>query len=225
MFNLLNIIFPPLCINCRQPGSYLCKNCHAQIDNHPIQKCSECNKQSISGKTHPRCQKPLGIDGIWAIFKNQTPIKQLIYQQKYRFSTTINQTLIQLIYTRLPNFINSNSVIIPMPISKSRHRWRGFNQTTQLAKSISKRYNSHYQDNIIFRSNFSQPQAKIEKRIQRLKNPTLKFKINPNEKHQIKNRQVIIVDDIATTGTTLKKAAQILKRNKARSVWGLVIAR
>jgi len=110
-------------------------------------------------------------------------------------------------------------LIISIPLHKKRERWRGFNQSQILAKILAKNFNIKF-NNELLRIKHKTPQANLD-RENRLKNIQKCFMWNGNN---LINHDIILVDDVTTTGSTLNEAARILKANGANEVWGLVLA-
>ncbi|MEK7524366.1 MAG: phosphoribosyltransferase family protein [Patescibacteria group bacterium] len=109
-----------------------------------------------------------------------------------------------------------------MPLHPRRHRFRGFNQSKILAQEIGKYWQSPVQE-ILKRHRYTPPQVELS-RNNRLKNVRGAFsliygtRINPQATY-------FLIDDVCTTGTTLRECARVLKHHGAQKVWGFVIAR
>ena len=115
-------------------------------------------------------------------------------------------------------------LIIPVPISKKRLQERDFNQTESLAKYFAKNINAQYKKNIIYKQNTTKKQALIKNRSDRFKNVKNVFNIKDKNKQQIKNKDIIIIDDLVTTGATLMEIKKLLKKSGARNIIAVTIA-
>jgi len=116
----------------------------------------------------------------------------------------------------------SQNLIVPVPLHKKRQRWRGFNQAEVLAKNFVEHYSSMQLDeDSLQRTRHTKAQAKLygAARKQNLKN-SFQWR-NEN----LGGRNVIIIDDVTTTGATLEECARVLKKAGAGEVWGLVVAK
>jgi len=149
----------------------------------------------------------------------------IIKQLKYRRSSHIIQSLIPLInYT--PDFLHNFDYLIPIPLHPKRQKDRGFNQSELLANLIHQHLHTTLAPPILIRTHSTTPQADIHDRNTRLTNLKHVFSLNPNiDKNILKNKSILLIDDVSTTGATLIQATQILKRAHAHIVWGLVLAR
>jgi len=119
------------------------------------------------------------------------------------------------------------SLVIPISLHKRRLRWRGFNQAEEIAKGLAKYFSLELRSDILSRAKYNKPQVKLKKK-ERLENIKGCFEIkSPLDKGGwgiLSGRNILLIDDVATTGATLNEAARILKENGAAEVWGLVVA-
>lgn len=126
------------------------------------------------------------------------------------------------------NLSTDELVLIPVPLHKRRLNWRGFNQAQLLAQKISTHFDIPLENEILKRSRSSLPQVEIKNKNERRKNITGVFKINNkfnNNFDGLKNKKIILVDDICTTGSTLEECAKTLKPLGPKEIWALTIAR
>lgn len=115
-------------------------------------------------------------------------------------------------------------LLVPIPLHKNRHRARGFNQSEHIAYEFYKINPEIFEieETSLFRKKETLPQAKITNRNERQKNVSQCFEVsNPNVFH---NRNIIVIDDITTTGATIEEAMRTLKKAGARNVYGFTIA-
>jgi len=122
-------------------------------------------------------------------------------------------------------------LIIPVPLHDRRLRWRGFNQSLVMANYLGQELIPNLEieifDKIILRSKHTRPQMTIRNRRERIQNVANVFVFNKTEENinLIKNKKVLLIDDITTTGSTLFECAKVLKQNGAKKVYGIVLAR
>ena len=115
-------------------------------------------------------------------------------------------------------------VIIPIPLAKKRMHERGFNQSLLISKKISKLSSGNLilEKDVLIKPKDTEHQARIENRNERLKNIVGSFRVINEEK--IKNRNIILIDDVTTTGATLGEAKKVLKQAGARKVIAFTVA-
>ncbi len=117
------------------------------------------------------------------------------------------------------------TLVVPIPITKNRKRVRGYNQSALLARAFVENLGEKefkYGGDIIEKIRDTIAQAKIRNRTERLKNLQGAYKIKSNA--IVKGKNIILIDDVSTTGATLKEARRVLREAGARNVIALVVA-
>jgi len=210
--NILNLLFPVECINCQAKNQIICESCLLKI------------------KLHDKEIK----DDITAIFNYRDPIvKKIIWELKYHNKRYLGNTLGRILYETMQEEIADMRIfasgkpiyVIPVPLSKKRRRYRGYNQSLLIAKGFCKMSDKNIfeiKNNIVFKKIETPPQASINDKKKRLKNILGVFDIK--NKELIKNRNIIIIDDVTTTGGTMKEIMRVLKKAGAKKVTGFAIA-
>lgn len=192
-------------------------------------KCPVCEKPAVDGMTHPRCRTKYTIDGLTSFFRYDGVIKKAIKQIKYRGAFDIVEELIQCIpdvsyeIIRKSYFLNRKSFLIPIPLHRLRQNYRGFNQAEIIAKTLGKRLNIPVRTNVLIRSKMTTPQVEMKDRKKRLANMKDVFSIHTSCFINPKSG-FLLVDDVFTTGATLRSAASVLKHSGVQFVWGITLA-
>jgi ComF family protein len=157
-------------------------------------------------------------------------LKKMIVRFKYKFSKELSEVLANILLTQIINVFGGfedcyeKIVIVPVPIHKKKMRQRGFNQSHLLASHLAKKFDLKMID-CLRRTKCTNSQAMLG-RSERLQNVVNSMKIAKGvEQKNLRRKMVLIIDDIATTGSTLNECARILKENGVSWVCGLVIAR
>lgn len=217
----LDFLFPKRCVGCGRVGSYVCKNCYAKIELIEKPVCPVCQRQALGGKTHPGCQTKYSLDGLVVAARYSGPVKKAIAKVKYRWAYDVGKILVDLVAAGLWKFdLPRDLILVPIPLHLKRLRWRGFNQAEILADLLSKKF--HVRSvNFLKRTVNTRPQVGLV-RDNRRKNIKGAFKLAPKSDLAAKN--LMIVDDVFTSGATMAEAARVLKRNGAGSVWALAVA-
>lgn len=232
--DLLDVIFPKYCVNCRKLGDYLCSDCFTFLSFDVEKICAACNLASFNGFTHPKCKGKYAIDGVFSSISYKGVAKKLIVKFKYDpYLTGLKTVLSDLFYEGIiqkeefDKVLDSppagGSILVPIPLFASRERKRGYNHAEILAKGLSAKLGIPTVK-ILKRIRNTKPQANL-KREERLKNLKDAFVLDPKFEKEIKYKQIFLVDDVFTTGSTLLETGKILKKNGAKSVWGLTLAR
>ncbi len=231
--DILSLVFPKKCVSCKKLGSYLCENCFSYLSFDVKSLCLICDKPSFNSLTHPACSRKYTIDGCFSALPYNKTAQKLIYNFKYKpYLTDLKTVLVDLFYESLIQNENFNKelesppaggwVLVPIPLFSAKLRKRGYNQAEILAKELAKKFNFKTID-VLKRTRDTKTQVG-RSNIERKLNIKDAFIIH-NSEFIIQNMSIFLVDDIVTTGATLIGAANILKRNGAKRVIGVTLAR
>lgn len=228
--SLLDFIFPKFCVNCRKFGSYVCSDCFTLISFIDHGFCTVCQRAAIGGLTHPVCKKRFTIDGVFSSVSYKGIVKKLVYQFKYRPNlTNLKNLLTDLMYEGLIqkemffHLLQKESVFVPIPLYHLKHKKRGYNQAKLLAEGLGKKLDIKVVD-LLVRVKNTKTQVGLSQ-VERRENIKDAFSIKKEYREKIKNyQQVFLVDDVATSGATLKEAAELLKKSGVEKVWGITLA-
>lgn len=213
IFNVvLNFVFPTQCIVCGQKDTHLCLNCLSVI---------------------PLAQNDPS-DSIISVFNYKNPtIKKALWMLKYENKRDLAKNLAIVAHDVLleeladlaiaKNF--TNPLLVPIPLSEKRFKERGYNQSELLAKELIAKDGSNsftLATDVLYKTKDTKHQAEIKDRKDRLVNLKDCFTVKNAEK--ILKRNIILIDDVTTTGATLKEAKKVLKLAGAKKILTLTIA-
>ena len=231
---ILDSLFPIFCLSCRKEGFWLCENCLAQMKILDFQVCPAC-EDSITDKGFLchfcKESRKSHLDSLIAAVPYDNPAaRKMVHNFKYRFIGDISRLLANLVCRALiRNDAPLPDFLVPVPLHPKRLRWRGFNQSLLLAKHISDKLAPLMEIeilDILQRKKFNRPQMQIKNYQERLKNMQNIFALLPDTNLDlIKNKNILLIDDIATTGATLEECAKVLKSAGAKKVFAAVVAR
>jgi ComF family protein len=224
----LDVLFPKRCIGCFNfvsNNSYFCKDCLSKIQIFDSFFCPKC-KARIPGIKKICHQEEKFILGSATNYNE--PVKQAIWRLKFKFITSGAEPLTNLLINYFKN-LNlqelkiENFIVIPIPLSKKRLKERGFNQSELIAKLFAKHFNLKLETNILYRIKNAKPQSEINDFSLRKENVLNCFAVL--NKNLIQNKNVILIDDVVTSGATFKEAVKTLKLAGAKKIIALAIAR
>jgi len=225
--NLLDFVFPKVCLGCGREGAYICKNCLNRLPQLPS-LCPICEKPSIDGVTHTRCLSPLALNGLISLWPYQGVVRRALIGLKYKFASEIAKEITVYLTAKLkhePLLNFTDLILIPIPVHPLRKNWRGFNQAEIVGQSLAKYFGWRFCPDFLLRKKMTLPQTGLEGK-ERIENIRGVFTLNSSYKPLITNHQsLVLFDDIWTTGSTVKEAAKVLKRSGISTVWGLTVAR
>jgi ComF family protein len=226
---LFDFLYPKVCVGCKKSGLYWCSDCQKAATVHFPQVCPVCEKPAIGGLTHPKCRKRNTPDGLTAIWKYEKDIKKLIIKLKYKFISDLAEEIVHAAVSELSatNLAKQKWILVPIPLHWKRENWRGFNQSEEIGKQIAKNMNWNYQNLLI--KNKPTPQQVGLKGQERKTNIEGVFYAVPSSlqshSQSASTSNVILFDDVWTTGSTLKEATKVLKRAGIKNVHCLTLAR
>ncbi|RJO61158.1 ComF family protein [candidate division WS5 bacterium] len=194
--------------------------------------CPVCGKPAIGGETHPLCKKRYGLDGLWSLGLYQDPLRSAIKKLKYRlvkdFAEVLVNTIVEYWVKNSPQFLESVKkdqgkgwVIVPVPLHQKRESLRGFNQAGLIGRLLSKKLGLDYYE-ALKRIRQTRPQVGM-RGFERRKNIYNVFVLDSRLLTLATN--VLLVDDVWTTGSTLKECCFVLKKGGAKKVWAITLAR
>lgn len=228
----LDWVFPKKCVGCGRWGQYVCNMCEVGLWEEE-QVCPGCGRVSRYGLKHSYCKQKSPLTGLTCFWAYEGIARKLITGAKYHFYYDFLGELIssslslssRTEFAFLKKFLAGKPVVVPVPLHPRREKERGFNQAEIIAKLFAARYplllNSYILRRV--RDTGKQVGKEREERMENIKNAfevDLRFK---NKDLRFKN--VLLVDDVWTTGATMNECAKVLKRSGVEEVWGLVLAR
>jgi len=218
----LDLLLPLRCLGCGREGDLICPSCRQSLPRIRLPLCQRCGATVSEGNLCRSCiNYPLTIDGIRSVFLFQGTIRQAILQLKYRHLKTIAAPLGQLLAEHLSSHPLKGEVLVSVPLHPKRLRQRGYNQASLLAKELSQLTGLPVVEDTLIRVRDAVPQARARSAIERRRNVKDAFVCHEG----LEGKQVLLIDDVCTTGATLDACATALKAAGASSVWGLTVAR
>lgn len=218
----LDLFFPQWCISCGREGGYICDICRQLLPviNPPI--CPRCGRPQSQGTICSGCRDvPAEIDGIRSPFIFDGVIRKAIHELKYRNLRALVPSLAGLLHGYLVENPVPADVLVPVPLHRKRWRERGYNQSALLARELGSLSGLSVIADCLVRHSYALPQARSAGLSERHKNVANAFTCLDG---RLQGKQVLLIDDVSTSGATLNACAGVLKAAGAASVWGLVIA-
>lgn len=222
---LIDLLFPKFCLGCGYVGVYLCPSCFEGLKSTKSDVCLYCNKASLFGLTHPYCSKTHGIDGMLTIYYYNPLLKKIIKNIKYRLATDVWQEFYKVIEPQVISKLDfykklsQDLFIQPIPLSKLRYNERGFNQAKIISLFFQKLLLFPSIDSLI-RKEERLSQAQIKNKKTRYLNVKDVFSCT-----RFVPENILLIDDVITSGSTVKEAARILKIAGAKKVYALALAK
>lgn len=209
---ILDLIYPPNCVICgKNSEEYLCKKCEKIIEQYAINKIDKYLNKYFNSHAY--------------IFKYEGKIRSLIIDYKFNDKAYLCELFVKFLIKnkKICRFFETYDIIIPVPIHKKRKAQRGYNQSELIARRIAVKFNDlRLEEKKLEKQKSTIEQSKLTKK-QRIENAKNVYKINNKEK--INNKNIILIDDIYTTGSTANECAKVLKENGAKNIIIITIAK
>lgn len=211
---VIDYVYPSICTGCTKKNTSFCNDCISSIK---------------MPSTSP-------YDFIYPLFSyKDTIIRKAIWDFKLEGKRRLVKPLSSLLYDSmleiLANEISINNftkpILISIPGSKIHNKRRGYDQGKLLCSELARLDNNNfftYQENVIIRNNSSKPQTNISNKYKRIKNIKGVFSISSNNTKNVSNKNIILIDDVTTTGATLKEIHRILKKAGAKEILAFTLA-
>jgi len=226
-----DLLFPCRCLACDKPlGRYrlplLCNTCCSLLSPVVSPLCTCCGKPFPSGEDH-LCGECLGdsfsFDCARSIFLYQEPVSSLLVQFKFAGKLTGVVTLAELAkQAGGENLFKEPDLVLPVPLHIKRLRSRGFNQSLLLSRSCFPRWQGKIRTDLLLRHQPTIPQTSLSGKARR---NNLKGAFSIHRPEKIAGRNVLLVDDVFTTGSTLHECAKTLAEAGAARIETFTLAR
>lgn len=162
------------------------------------------------------------IKGIRSVFRFEGAVRQAILSFKYRNVKALAAPLAQLMEEYLCAHPLPVDSLIPVPLHPRRLRERGYNQSSLLARELSRLASLPLVEGSLLRLKNTPPQARTKSAEERHSNVASAFSCRDQ---RLEGRHILLIDDVCTSGATLDSCAATLKAAGVTSVWGLTLAR
>lgn len=234
--SLINVIYPRTCLVCGDKlhkisiaDEVLCAKCRSTIKRNLPPFCCQCGRhlsaQNFAKNICSSCiKRPLSFDRAFSPCIYEGVIKELIHQFKYKNKDYLGHTLSKFMIRFIQEYnlpMNYLDVVIPVPLHKSKFREREFNQAQVLGNYIAQNFNKVISNDLLLRHRRTRTQTGLDNN-ERFLNVRDTFSLNPRS--SIKGKNILLVDDVLTTGATSSEAARVLKGAGANIVFVLTLA-
>lgn len=213
---LLSTLAPHSCCSCGFVGEILCDLCKNDIISDPFSRCIDCLRPTLQSNLCTTCRSKGYFDDAWCVGARSDSLKKLV--DVYKFSATIAayETCAELILERLP-VLPAAITVLPVPTASAHRRVRGFGHMELVARCIAKERGLPSSQVLQRTDNETQH---FKSRRERLKLSVKSFQVD----HDVPE-VILLIDDIYTTGATLRACAQVLRSHGAKQIFVAVIAR
>ncbi len=229
LFNLSNYlykgldwIFPPHCAGCHNPGDRWCSDCYEASERILSPNCECCGNYLDTKINCNLCDQNLpDFNAARAWGYHEGPLKRAVHQLKYRRDIALGDKLADLLFEIVQDQTWEIDLIVPIPLAKKRQNRRGYNQAALLASPLAWSLGLEFSNKALYRKKETRTQIglNIQERKENVKNA---FALKSNI---IKGKNILLIDDVITTGATLNSASVALKDGGVNKVYAITLAR
>ena len=230
--DLLDLFLPRSCLGCgswipaKEGKGLICARCSTLLRPPPPPRCPRCDApQGTSRPSGTPCLEcadwPTVLVSARSAVVMEAPADALIHALKYAGWRCLGEELGRRM-ARLGPFSRELPVLVPIPTTPARRKKRGYNQARVLAEVVAREWKAPLLDVLDRLSGGTQVRSGPAERTLNVQGS---FRIRPHYRSQIRGREVILIDDVLTTGATALSAASELGRHDAGSVRLLAFAR
>ena len=226
---LLDLVFPPSCVSCQRNGQSICDSCAQLVEPAELrQECLHCGREIPEvevglGSECPRCQAPLGLLRIASLHTG--PMQSAIHALKYGGREELAPSLARYLRavsaeTPWPSLLKALDGIVPVPMHEERLRERRYNQAGLLAACFAESAGRPFLEKAILCLHPTRSQVGLS-RDERADNVQGKFRA---VSELVKGKSLLLVDDVFTTGSTMRACAEAMRDAGADAILGLALA-
>lgn len=218
----LDWLFPPHCGGCGKVGSRWCEECQRKVPVLAGILCEKCGTPNAREGFCDRCTtEPPSFCALraWAVF--DFPVRQALHKLKYRRDMGLGDALAVPIAAFAGSLNWPLDLVVPVPLGRKRLQERGYNQVDLIARPLSLALSLDYQPAALKRKRETVSQVGLSA-VERRNNMQNAFSADAKV---VRGKTVLVMDDVATTGSTLSSCSEALLQSGAKDVFALTVAR
>ena len=226
--NFFDLIFPKNCLSCnsrlKENEDIICKNCENSLEFLTKNICEICGKPLENNICGLCSNTDHFFDKARSVFPFEQTLRNIIHNLKYEEMTKVGKYLGKFASEYLMKYKPFENVdfITPVPLHKVKKRIRGFNQAEYISRKIATEMKWNHIPDLVLRKRFTDSQTRLSAE-GRQKNVSNAFLLN--KKYDVKNKNILLIDDVFTTGSTVNSISKHLKDNGVNKVFVLTVAR
>lgn len=207
-------------------GAPVCSACEQDYFPSDRARCAVCAIHlSTDAKTCGRCLRdPPAFDATLALADYVPPVDGMVSAMKSAGRLALAPIFGRLLAARVHGRLSADTLILPVPLAFERHAERGFNQALEIARALAQNARLQLRADTLLRVRHAAPQQSLALEARR-RNVRGAFAVRSELAATLRGRDVAVVDDVMTTGSTLAELARVLKRAGVARVTNLVVAR
>lgn len=215
---LVGVFAPYNCLVCGREGALVCKHCLPVLASTKRSSCFLCNKLTKGWQTCPTCRRHTSMRGVYIGSHYESQVKQLLRMLKYERAVASATVLARMLAPTIE--AQKFSLVTAIPSTSGRYRQRGYNQAALIAHRLARNCKLPYAECLARLGQSRQVGTDRKTRLTQAEGTMYCKKLS-----RVYGKQILVVDDVVTTGATMKEAARALKLAGAKACWGAAIAK
>lgn len=218
----LDLLFPPVCGGCGKAGWRWCLDCQERVPRIGKPFCEKCG---IPTKGNNTCEKCIANPPVyrmmrsWAVF--DSPVQNALHTMKYRRNIGLGEAFAVQMTEFFKSLGWSVDILIPVPLGRNRLKERGYNQVALVARPLAYAVGLDYNPGALWKERETRSQVGLTVS-QRRENVNGAYRADARA---VSHKSVVVMDDVATTGSTILACADALSSAGAKEVYAITIAR
>lgn len=215
---IISVTAPYNCLACGREGRLVCSWCQPDFAPALPPRCYMCNCLSSEFRVCKNCRSKSRLNHTWVSTEYKDGPKTLVGKLKFSRARAAAKTIAEFMYDTV-DYLPPNTLLMPVPTATSRVRQRGYDQSVLITKELAQKFGLPY---VLALNRLGQRRQLGKNRQQRLEQLSGVFRVT--SKKLIAGANIVLVDDVITTGATLETAAKTLRAAGAKHVDALVFA-
>lgn len=215
---VIGVLAPHVCLVCGREGSLLCASCSYDALPPLPDRCYRCKSISQDSAVCQKCRKHTVLKYVWPRAQYSGPAKDLVYSLKFARARAAARLIADLLDEAVPA-LPPGTLVTYIPTATSRVRFRGYDQSRLIAKAFARKRNLRL---VTALARIGQTRQVGSDRKHRLAQAAQNYRVQNQSK--VKGAEILLIDDILTTGATLESAAKLIKLAGAKQVSAAVFA-
>jgi len=232
--SLLDLVFPPRCVNCHTLGALLCERCRATIAIPQPPLCARCGRPVLASHVDQPCAScascasgrgPANMTSLRVATVYDGVMRAAILAYKFHGARRLAEPLSDLLAEAYRREGLSADLVTHVPLHATRRRQRGYDQAQLLARATARRLSLPFLPGIVRRVRATEAQTHLQGD-ERVTNVAQAFALaNSAVIVRIKDRRILLIDDVTATGSTLDATAAALVEAQTAAIYGLALSR
>jgi ComF family protein len=216
--HFFRVLAPSNCLACGNEGSLLCAWCAPDALPETVGRCYRCNALAAYSRTCEACRRKTPFAHLWVRTEYSDTARQLVHKMKFSYSGEAADLIAHQLLNSLPS-LKPGTLLVPVPTATNHVRERGYDHAARIAKALAVESGHQYTPVLARINQLRQVGSSRRKRLEQMNNS-----FRARSSYLVEGANIVLIDDVLTTGATLEAAAKTLKAAGAKTIDAIVFA-